>query len=186
MQPTYREQRSLSFSVGQDPTFFGYDDYHDDSPHTDSLAIGPSFGYKNSLATMEEEGQEDDLLHDMMNQELSAARWRARSQSSGAVFGLLPPSQQHLDVPLHRQLRRGSEQLHDDLLHQRRRSSRFFNGVGVDESSHLVPPGASSAYPPLMMDKQRLDVMQRRLPQSQTREYKFPDQRYSTQCGWVE
>jgi hypothetical protein len=186
MQPTYREQRSLSFSVGQDPTFFGYDDYHDDSPHTDSVALGPSFGYKNSLATMEEEGQEDDLLHDMINQELSAARWRARSQSSGAAFGLLPPSQQHLDVPLHRQLRRGSEQLHDDSINQRRRSSRFFNGVGMDEPSHLVPPGVSSGYPPLMMDKQRLDVMQRRLPQSQPREYKFPDQRYTTQRGRVE
>ncbi|KAI8333544.1 PSP1 C-terminal conserved region-domain-containing protein [Chlamydoabsidia padenii] len=187
MEPIYRQQRSLSFSVGQDPTFFGYDDYDDLGTQTQKhhhqqqqqqqqlhySTTSASYGYRNSLATMEEEQDdgEDDMLRDLIDQESNAARWRARSQSSGAAFGLLSPSQ-HAAL-LGRQLRRGSEQ-HDDLIQQRRRSSRFFGGVSDGSSS------GQSAYPQMSMgDKERLELIQRRPSQSHGNDYTFPDQSYN-------
>lgn len=63
-EPTYRQHRSFSFSMGQDSTNFGYnDDYEDD--HCKSI-----------LATTLEE--DDDLLEEQMR------RLRIRSRSSGA------------------------------------------------------------------------------------------------------
>ncbi|CAO3597793.1 unnamed protein product [Absidia cylindrospora] len=189
MEPIYRQQRSLSFSVGQDPTVFGYDDYDDASGSgMNANATQMSYGYKNSLATMEEEDQddsnvfgnndEDDMLQDLLDHEANAARWRARSQSSGAAFGLLSPSQ-HAAL-LSRQLRRGSEQ-HDDLIQQRRRSSRFFGGVGVDGSA-AAPGQASYSQQHQQMsmgDKERMELVQRRLSQSHGNDYTFPDQSYN-------
>lgn len=188
MEPIYRQQRSLSFSVGQDPTFFGYDDYEDGSGMNNSNAAQTAYGYKNSLATMEEEDQDDsnvdgihhddDMLQDLLDYEANAARWRARSQSSGAAFGLLSPSQ-HAAL-LSRQLRRGSEQ-HDDLIQQRRRSSRFFGGVGVDGSATAAPGQSTYSQQHQQMsmgDKERMELIQRRLSQSHGNDYTFPDQRY--------
>ncbi|KAI8381322.1 PSP1 C-terminal conserved region-domain-containing protein [Radiomyces spectabilis] len=142
LEPIYRQQRSLSFSMGQDPTFFGYDDYED----------GDEQGYKTSLATMEEE---EEVLEDELDQ-LSAARFRARSKSSGAAFGLLSSQQRaHLQS-----LRRGSEQ-QDDILSQRRRSStQFWNAANAPMS---------------MGDKERLELLQRRLSTaSSATDYTFP------------
>lgn len=62
LEPSYKPQRSFSFSMGQDPTFFGYDDY------TTRSALAP---------TMEED-EEHDSFDD--------AYLRARSQSSNAAF----------------------------------------------------------------------------------------------------
>ncbi|KAI8341077.1 hypothetical protein BC941DRAFT_200424 [Chlamydoabsidia padenii] len=165
MEPIYRQQRSLSFSVGQDPTFFG----HNDNVSND---LEP-YGYKNSLAIMEEE-EHEDMIQDMINQESNSARWRARSQSSGAVFGLMAISQQNNLLSR----RRGSEQ-HDDLTLQQRRSSRFFGGM--DGSTHLPVAGAlsdqSTCASMTMMNQKQLDGMQRRSSLSHGREYIFPDQR---------
>lgn len=195
VEPIYRQQRSLSFSVGQDPTIFGYDDYEESSGSATATATtginnnvntsAATYGYKSSLATtMEEEEDDDDILQDNIDQQLSAARWRSRSQSSGAAFGLLSPSQ-HAAL-LSRHLRRGSEQ-HDDLIQQRRRSSRFFadntiataGGVNNPNSTSTTTVSTQPIYSQMSMgDKERLELFQRRLSQSHANEYKFPDQRY--------
>ncbi|KAI9309154.1 PSP1 C-terminal conserved region-domain-containing protein [Cunninghamella echinulata] len=195
VEPIYRQQRSLSFSVGQDPTLFGYNDYDEDPSITatttaataatagmngsSNINSATSYGYKTSLATMEEE-EDDDILQDTIDQQLSAARWRSRSQSSGAAFGLLSATQ-HAAL-LGRHLRRGSEQ-HDDLTQQRRRSSRFFvdNAISPDvNNANTASPSTQPIYSQMSMgDKERLELFQRRLSQSHTNEYKFPDQSYN-------
>ncbi|KAI8982576.1 PSP1 C-terminal conserved region-domain-containing protein [Pilobolus umbonatus] len=145
LEPIYRQQRSLSFSMGQDPTFFGYDDY--DEPPQQQL-------FKTSLATMEEE---DDLLD-----EIDLSHIRSRSKSSGAAFGLLSQAQHSRLMNSH--LRRGSEQ-QDEILSQRRRSSsRFFNGNVPDQQFSQMSLG----------DKERLDLLQRRLSQ-QNQDFIFPE-----------
>jgi hypothetical protein len=111
LEPIYRQQRSLSFSMGQDPTFFGYDDYDDASSYT----AAPQQSFKTSLAPMAEE--EDGYLDDF------DMHIRSRSKSSGAAFGLLSQAQ-HTRLMNSGHMRRGSEQ--DDLIGQRRHS-RFFN-----------------------------------------------------------
>ncbi|CAO3643259.1 unnamed protein product [Cunninghamella blakesleeana] len=199
VEPIYRQQRSLSFSVGQDPTIFGYDDYEESSASTTAATAGvnnsnnnmntstATYGYKSSLATtMEEEEDDNDILQDNIDQQLMAARWRSRSQSSGAAFGLLSPSQ-HAAL-LSRHLRRGSEQ-HDDLIQQRRRSSRFFADNTVSAAGGVSNPNSTTAttastqqpiYSQMSMgDKERLELFQRRLSQSHSNEYKFPDQSYN-------
>ncbi|KAI8069890.1 PSP1 C-terminal conserved region-domain-containing protein [Gongronella butleri] len=190
LEPIYRQQRSLSFSVGQDP--YAYDDedphahaynqqhqqhQHQHQPqHPYAYPTQPQQPpltlaqqqqqqqqfYKSSLATMKEELQEeDDMLHDLLlDDELSAARWRSRSQSSGAAFSLLSPSQQAALLNPASFLRRGSTDAMDDLLSQRRRSSRFF-----DQS--IMSMG----------DKERLESIQRRLSQTPSlppNDYQFP------------
>ncbi|KAI8378112.1 PSP1 C-terminal conserved region-domain-containing protein [Choanephora cucurbitarum] len=153
LEPIYRQHRSLSFSMGQDPTFFGYDDYEDQPPQP-SHYQSP---FRSSLAPMEEE--EDSYFDD-----LDLAHIRSRSKSSGAAFGLLSQTQ-HSRLMNSGHVRRGSEQ-HDDLLiNQRRRSSsRFFN---TDQ------PSSSQMS---LGDKERLDLIQRRMSQQhQFQEYSFPE-----------
>ncbi|KAI8387442.1 PSP1 C-terminal conserved region-domain-containing protein [Blakeslea trispora] len=153
LEPIYRQHRSLSFSMGQDPTFFGYDDYEDQPPQP-SHYQSP---FRSSLAPMEEE--EDSYFDD-----LDLAHIRSRSKSSGAAFGLLSQTQ-HSRLMNSGHVRRGSEQ-HDDLLiNQRRRSSsRFFN---TDQ------PSSSQMS---LGDKERLDLIQRRMSQQpQFQDYSFPE-----------
>ncbi|KAL7309144.1 hypothetical protein PS15m_011260 [Mucor circinelloides] len=70
VEPIYRQQRSFSFSMGQDPTFFGYEDYHNSRSSNSMLT-----------PTMEEE-EESDTFDD--------AYLRSRSQSSNTAFGIYP------------------------------------------------------------------------------------------------
>ncbi|ORX58010.1 PSP1-domain-containing protein [Hesseltinella vesiculosa] len=163
MEPIYRQQRSMSFSVGQqDPTMFGFDD--DEDLQMNRVPYGfqqqQQQFYKSSLATMQEEQPEDDQRWNglLMEEDISAARWRVRSQSSGAAFSLLSPTQQAalLGNPA-TILRRGSTDAKEDLLAQRRRSSRLFDNV--------MSKG----------DKERLESIQRRLSQTQLpNDYQFP------------
>lgn len=125
LEPIYRQQRSLSFSMGQDPTFFGYDDYEDNTTPTtlppNQYLKQPTFN--SSLAPMEEEEMEDNYFS-----EYDLAQFRSRSKSSGAAFGLLSQNQ-HARLLNNGHIRRGSEQQDDLLINQQRRrsSSRFFN-----------------------------------------------------------
>lgn len=64
---SYRPQRSLSFSMGQEPNFFGYDN------NSEMYA-------RSALAPTMEEDEENDIFDD--------AYLRTRSQSSNAVFGI--------------------------------------------------------------------------------------------------
>ncbi|KAG2211832.1 hypothetical protein INT47_004518 [Mucor saturninus] len=66
LEPTYKPQRSFSFSTGQEPNFFGYDDYNT----------------RSALAPTMEEDEELDSFDD--------AYLRARSQSSNATLGMNP------------------------------------------------------------------------------------------------
>ncbi|KAL0135587.1 PSP1 C-terminal conserved region-domain-containing protein [Mucor lusitanicus] len=149
LEPIYRQQRSLSFSMGQDPTFFGYDDYDEHPAPQQQNQYQSTF--RSSLAPMEEE---EDAYYDEFD------HIRSRSKSSGAAFGLLSQNQ-HSRLMNNGHIRRGSEQQDDLLINQRRRSSsRFFNTN-------------DPAAPMSMGDKERLDILQRRLSQQQ--EYSFPD-----------
>ncbi|KAI7904084.1 PSP1 C-terminal conserved region-domain-containing protein [Cokeromyces recurvatus] len=160
LEPIYRQHRSLSFSMGQDPTFFGYDDYDDHPPQP---AYQPPF--KSSLAPMEEE--EDGFFDD-----IDFSHIRSRSKSSGAAFGLLSQSQ-HSRLMNSDGVRRGSEQQEDLMINQRRRSSsRFFNISNTVEPTTPTTPNASQMS---LGDKERLDILQRRLSQqSQFQDYSFP------------
>lgn len=75
VEPIYRQQRSLSFSMGQDPALFGYDDYA-------SSARSSTTGMNAMLTPTVEEEEEHDAFDD--------AYLRSRSQSSNAAFGLYP------------------------------------------------------------------------------------------------
>ncbi|KAG1073541.1 hypothetical protein G6F42_025799 [Rhizopus arrhizus] len=142
LEPIYRQQRSLSFSMGQDPTFFGYDDYDEHPPQQQQNQYQSTF--KSSLAPMEEE---EDAYYDEFD------HIRSRSKSSGAAFGLLSQNQ-HSRLMNNGHFRRGSEQQDDLLINQRRRSSsRFFNTNDAQMS---------------MGDKERLDILQRRLSQQES------------------
>lgn len=134
-EPIYREHRSFSFSVGQDPSFFGYDDYDEIESTISSIA------YQNQLATMEEEDDVD------LN---GALKDRLRSQSSGAALGLL--SAQHRAHLTRIGERRGSEQL-DEAIARRRTSSfandatsKFGSSFGSQRSSFLQPSSLSQSY----------------------------------------
>lgn len=80
MDPIFR-QRSLSFSMGQDPTFFGYDDY---STRNNSL-LAP---------TLEEDENEQQHinLNSRLHHSMDDAYFRSRSQSISSAFGLYSPS----------------------------------------------------------------------------------------------
>lgn len=153
-QPIYREQRSFSFSVGQDPSFFGYDDYDEIESNISSVA------YQNQLATMEEE---DDADFDIMLKE------RMRSKSSVPALGLL--SAQHHLARLSE--RRGSEQL-DEAIARRRTStygndatSKFGSSFGSQRSS-LLPPSSSLSQSYGYQDYTAIEHQaQRRMSQSE-------------------
>ncbi|KAF7727361.1 hypothetical protein EC973_007604 [Apophysomyces ossiformis] len=83
MEPIYRQQRSLSFSMGQDPSFFGYDDYEEEEEEDNYT----NQRFKNALETM----QEEEELEDEDSQ--AEARIRTRSKSSGAALNLLSSTQ---------------------------------------------------------------------------------------------
>ncbi|GAN06614.1 PSP1-domain-containing protein [Mucor ambiguus] len=161
LEPIYRQQRSLSFSMGQDPTFFGYDDYDEHpAPQQQQQQQQNQYqsSFKSSLAPMEEE---EDAYYDEFD------HIRSRSKSSGAAFGLLSQNQ-HSRLMNNGHIRRGSEQQDDLLINQRRRSSsRFFNTNDPAATTAAATPHMS------MGDKERLDILQRRLSQQQ--EYSFPD-----------
>lgn len=116
LEPIYRQQRSFSFSMGQDSTFFGYGD-----------------NSNNRLApTMEEE--EEDQFDD--------AYLRARSRSSNAIFGniwndrrsSLGFIQSSPFIPAEN---------HKDILSQRRMSQPV-NHVGEYSFPEIIPNGGPS------------------------------------------
>ncbi|KAI8876598.1 PSP1-domain-containing protein [Backusella circina FSU 941] len=74
LEPTYKQKRSFSFSMGQSSSFFPYEDYNNSNNRN---ALSP---------TVEEVEEEQGLLFD------DAAYLRARSQSTNAVFGMTPSS----------------------------------------------------------------------------------------------
>ncbi|CAO3609495.1 unnamed protein product [Mucor fragilis] len=160
LEPIYRQQRSLSFSMGQDPTFFGYDDYDEHPAPQQQQQNQYQSSFKSSLAPMEEE---EDAYYDEFD------HIRSRSKSSGAAFGLLSQNQ-HSRLMNNGHIRRGSEQQDDLLINQRRRSSsRFFN---TNDPTATTTTTATTPHMS-MGDKERLDMLQRRLSQQQ--EYSFPD-----------
>lgn len=80
--PIYREKRSSSFSVGQSKPGFAFDENGEDQMKMSTSRFPNAF--QSSLAPMCEEEEDDDF---------NAARFRARSKSSGAAFGLLSSSE---------------------------------------------------------------------------------------------
>jgi hypothetical protein len=76
LEPTFRPQRSFSFSMGQDSNFFGYDDYNTNGDMYARSALAP---------TMEEDEEQHDHFASFDD-----AYLRARSQSSNAAFGINP------------------------------------------------------------------------------------------------
>ncbi|KAH8549558.1 PSP1 C-terminal conserved region-domain-containing protein [Umbelopsis sp. PMI_123] len=155
-EPIYREQRSFSFSVGQDPSFFGYDDYDEIESTLSSVA------YQNQLATMEEE---DETEFDVMLKD------RLRSQSSSAALGLL--SAQHHAHLMRGGERRGSEQL-DEVI-ARRRTSTYANDATAklgssfgSQRSSFLPPSSSLSQSFGYQDYTAIEhQVQRRLSQSE-------------------
>ena len=117
MEPIYRQHRSLSFSMGQDPTFFGYNDYSDDDETTQQP-------YKNSLETMAEE--EDEVL--LADDEMDFAPYRMRSKSSGAALSMLSSSQQG-DL-INGYMRRGSAEQPDS-------ADERWNGDASGSQDHM-------------------------------------------------
>nr|CAG8510109.1 14562_t:CDS:2 [Entrophospora candida] len=102
--PQYRQHRSLSFSVGQhDTDLFGYAPISSSSsnPRRESEA-GLRFAYRHALPVMEEET--DDLSNFNM-------KFRARSKSSAAAYGAIPPHPEFSDDIS--EYRRESEQYSD-------------------------------------------------------------------------
>ncbi|KAI8141215.1 hypothetical protein BJV82DRAFT_619723 [Fennellomyces sp. T-0311] len=121
MEPIYRQHRSLSFSMGQDPTFFGYNDYSDDDDADTQTR------YKNSLETMAEE-DENGLLAD---DEMDFGPYRMRSKSSGAALSMLSSSQQ--GYLINRYMRRGSAE-QQELVDDERRQ---WNGDASGSQGHM-------------------------------------------------
>lgn len=80
-EPLFRHQRSFSFSMGQDPTFFGYDDY---STRNNSL-LAPTLEEDENE---QNQGQSLNRLHHSMDD----AYFRSRSQSINSAFGLYSPT----------------------------------------------------------------------------------------------
>jgi len=92
--PTYRGKRSSSFSVGQTRPGLGFDDIGEEQMEVPLTRYANPF--QSSLPPMTEEDEDDDF---------NAARFRARSKSSGAAFGLLSSSDmaymKQLNHPFH-------------------------------------------------------------------------------------
>lgn len=117
LEPIYRQQRSFSFSMGQDPTFFGYDDYSN-----------------NRLApTMEEE--EEDQFDD--------AYLRARSQSSNATFGGFWSNNRRSSLGFIPSSPFIPAENHKDILSQRRMSQPL-NNVAEYSFPEIIPNGGPS------------------------------------------
>ena len=85
LEPIYRQQRSFSFSMGQDPAFFGYDDYNSRNSNNNNNNNNSN---NNSFLTptLEEDDEEIDQFSSFDD-----AYLRSRSQSSNASFGIYPP-----------------------------------------------------------------------------------------------
>lgn len=127
VEPIYRQQRSYSFSMGQDPALFGYDDYA---------------GTRNALLapTMEEEEENDTFADD------DDAYLRSRSQSSNAAFGMYPSGHW-----MHNTHRRGSLGSFMDstssnkkdilLLPPQRRMSQPLNHIQEYSFPEIIPNG---------------------------------------------
>jgi hypothetical protein len=92
--PIYREKRSSSFSISQSKSGFAFDENSEDQVKGPTSRFPNAF--QSSLAPMSEEEEDDDF---------NAARFRARSKSSGAAFGLLSSSElaymNNLNHPFH-------------------------------------------------------------------------------------
>ncbi|OZJ01788.1 hypothetical protein BZG36_05259 [Bifiguratus adelaidae] len=85
LEPGFREQRSMSYSVGQPGEYFGYPDSDGDpkSRNGSMTAASNVRDYRSALATMHEEEDEPEEGH------LEPPKFRVRSKSSGAAFGLV-------------------------------------------------------------------------------------------------
>ncbi|KAI8645396.1 PSP1 C-terminal conserved region-domain-containing protein [Parasitella parasitica] len=130
-KPIYRQQRSFSFSMGQDSTFFGYDDYN--TRNTSSFLT----------PTLEEEEENDQLPS------FDDAYLRSRSQSSNAAFGIYPAGRW---MNMNRRASLGfinspsstsSSSLNDnskDLLSQRRMSQPL-NQIAEYSFPEIIPNG---------------------------------------------
>ncbi|CDH57539.1 psp1-domain-containing protein [Lichtheimia corymbifera JMRC:FSU:9682] len=81
-EPIYRQHRSASFSMGQDPAIFGYDNYDE---HSDDEYQAQK--YKTPLETMAEEEDDDEITEEEIDFK------RVRSMSSGSALGRLSSSQ---------------------------------------------------------------------------------------------
>ncbi|KAI9255056.1 PSP1 C-terminal conserved region-domain-containing protein [Phascolomyces articulosus] len=142
MEPIYRQHRSLSFSMGQDPTFFGYNDYSDDdettSTPTDAKPTSTTTNnnnkaYKNSLETMAEDDEEqDEEEHAVFVGEDEFNAYRMRSKSSGAALNMLSSSQQ--GYLFHRYVGRGSAE------HEAQEAEQAWNDI----TEKTAPPPATS------------------------------------------
>ena len=78
-EPIYRQHRSASFSMGQDPAIFGYDKY-------DEYSDDEYQKYKTPLETMAEE-EDDEITEEEFDFK------RVRSMSSGSALSRLSSSQ---------------------------------------------------------------------------------------------
>jgi len=169
--PQYRQHRSSSFSVGQhDPDLFlGY------APPSRRDSEGLRLAYnRHSLATMEEEADEFPPY--------GAGRFRARSKSSAAAYGLISGHQdiQHADDV--NDYRRDSEQYSESnslwnnqgghgqndgpILHHRRSvpSTSEYQSMWENFNSS-APPSSASAYLAAMTgmpDRERLEKLRQR------------------------
>ncbi|CAG8449917.1 3260_t:CDS:2, partial [Ambispora leptoticha] len=147
--PQYRQHRSSSFSVGQhDPDLFGY---APTSRRESEGGLRLAYNRHSLAPTMEEDTDEFTPY---------GGRFRARSKSSAAAYGIISG---HQDIP-HEDLndyRRESEQYSDSgalwnnhvpqndgpILHHRRSvpSSSEFTGMW-DNFNSSAPPSSASAY----------------------------------------
>ncbi|CAG8537839.1 7888_t:CDS:2 [Paraglomus occultum] len=177
--PQYRQQRSLSFSVGQHDTdlFFGYapQSRRDSIPYRNTL---------HSLPLMEEEV--DDLPY--------SGRFRGRSKSSAAAYGIISAHQEVPHAEDVNDYRRDSEYsesgsiwntqgAHSEgpLLHHRRSMPATSDYPGMWESFNASAPAA--AYLAAMTsttEQERYEKLrQRRFSVSQAtpygHEYRFMD-----------
>ncbi|KAL9554259.1 hypothetical protein MBANPS3_002899 [Mucor bainieri] len=138
VEPIYRQQRSFSFSMGQDPALFGYDDYYYSSNNarsTSNALLAPT--------VEEQEEEESDTFDD--------AYLRSRSQSSNAAFGMYPNGHW---MHTHRRGSLGSSSFMDNannkdllLLSQRRMSQPAppaplpFNNIQEYSFPEIIPNG---------------------------------------------
>lgn len=146
LEPSYRPQRSFSFSMGQDPTFFGYDDYGNSDMYARS-ALAPTL-------------EEDEEQHDNFSS-FDDAYLRARSQSSSAAFGMQPATSSFWG--------NGGGIRPTNMLgnNTMRRSSLGF--VPFMPASNNTPPSSS------IQQKSKDMLSQRRMSQPLISDYSFPN-----------
>ncbi|KAI9498975.1 PSP1 C-terminal conserved region-domain-containing protein [Zychaea mexicana] len=172
MEPIYRQHRSLSFSMGQDPTFFGYNDYSDDDDNIPSdttkastRMMPNSHTYKNSLETMteEEDDEVDDAQNDNEDDEMEFNPCRTRSKSSGAALSMLSSSQQGYLV--NRSMRRGSAGKQQDEGQVPSDQQRLCN-VAASSSSGSQGHMNSATTDPVLRLAEQIEAMQLQQQQS--------------------